>query len=147
MSHCSRGEGGGKSILELIHAAGCCAGAIICRQSGASSTSMMEALIRHRHGCSNPLRREVIRSPRRSGGLWWLLVAGRGLPSKWSLLLGASAWRTPAKGDGGVLGLDCLLIFCSRVFYVKSVALSVDRILPWTRLEKAAFNSVPVTVE
>jgi hypothetical protein len=139
------GGGRGKAIPELIHRAGCSATAILCQQGSMSSTFMMEALIRHRHGCSNPLRREVIRSPRRSGGPWWLLVVGRGLPSKRSLLLGGSAWRTPAKGDGGVLGLDCKFTFCSRMLSVKSAALSLDRNFPRTRIEKAAFNSVPVS--
>jgi hypothetical protein len=81
VSCCCRREGWGKFISELIHAAGYSADAILCRQGGASSTSTMEALLRHRHGCSNPLCREVIRSPRRSEGPWWLLVAGKKLLS------------------------------------------------------------------
>jgi hypothetical protein len=145
VSCCCRREGWGKFISELIHAAGYSADAILCRQGGASSTSTMEALLRHRHGCLNPLCREVIRSPRRSGGPWWLLVAGKRLLSSRSRILGGSAWRTPAKGDGGVLGLDCKITLCSRVVFVKSVALSIDRRFPRTSLEKAAFNSVPVT--
>jgi hypothetical protein len=55
--------------------------------------------------------------------------------------------RMPAKGDGGVLGLDCKLTFCSRVLFVKSVVLSLDRNLPRTRIEKTAFNYVPVSAE
>jgi hypothetical protein len=104
----------------------------------------MEALLRHRHGCSNPICREVIRSPRRSGGPWWLLVAGKRLPSSRSRILGGSAWRTPAKGDRGILGLDCKKTLCSRVVSVKNVALSIDRRFPRTSLEKAAFYLVPV---
>jgi hypothetical protein len=65
---CRDGEGKGESIPEHIHAAGCCAAAIFSRQGGMSSTSSMEALLRHCHGCSNPICREVICSPRRSGG-------------------------------------------------------------------------------
>jgi hypothetical protein len=56
VSHYNRREGWGKSVPELIHVAGCSAGAIIYRQDGVSSSSTMEALIRHRHGCSNTLR-------------------------------------------------------------------------------------------
>jgi hypothetical protein len=145
-SHCSRGEGWGKSHPESNHVAGYFAAAIYSRQSGSSSTSTMEALLRHRHGCSNPICREVIRSPRQSGGPWWLLVAGKRLPSSWSRIHGGSASRTPAKGDGGILGLDCKITLCSGVVFVKNVALSLDRRLPRASLEKAAFNSVPVTV-
>jgi hypothetical protein len=144
-SRCSRREGLGEADSELIHADGSSAAAILCRQGGASSTSTKEALLRHRHGCSNPICREVIRSPRRSGGPWWLLVAGKRLPSSRSRILGGCAWRTPAKGGRGVLGLDCNKSLCSRVVFVKNVALSLDRRSPRANLEKAAFNSVPVT--
>jgi hypothetical protein len=111
-----------------------------------SSTSAMEALLRHRHGCSNPICREVIRSPRRSGRPWWLLVAGKRLPSSRSRILGGSAWRTPAKGDREILGLDCKKTLCSRVVSVKSVALSINRRFPRTSLVKAAFYLVPVII-
>jgi hypothetical protein len=146
MFHYNRSEGWGRSHPELIHVAGCCAAAI-CRRSGSASTSMSEALIRHRHGCSSPCRREVMRSPRRSGGPWWLLVVGRGLPSSRPLLLGGFAWRTPAKGDRDAQGLDCKLSYSSRVVFVKSKAFSIDRRFPRARLEKRAkLNDVPVTV-
>jgi hypothetical protein len=64
VSLCRRRGGWGNSVIVLIHAAGCYAVAIHCRQGGASSTSISEALIRHHHRCSNPHRREVMRSPR-----------------------------------------------------------------------------------
>jgi hypothetical protein len=144
--HCNRSEGWGRSHPKLYHVAGCCAAAI-CRRSGSASTSMLEALIRHRHGCSNSICCEVMRSPQRSGGPWWLLVAGKRLPSSWSRILGGSASRTPAKGDGGILGLDCKNTSCSRVVFVKNVALSIDRRFSRASLEKAAFNFVPVAVQ
>jgi hypothetical protein len=144
---CRDRGGKGDSISEHIHAAGCCAAAIFIRQGGMSSTSTMEALLRNRHGCSNPICREVIRSPRRSGRPWWLLVTGKRLPSRWSRILDSSTSRTPAKGDGGVLGLDCKNTLCSRVVFVKKLALSIDRRFHRASLEKAAFNSVHVTVQ
>jgi hypothetical protein len=74
-----------------------------------------------------------------------LLVAGRGLPSKRPLLLGGIAWRTPANGDGDAQGLGCKNFISSRVVFVKSEALFSDRRSPWTELEKANLNYVPVT--
>jgi hypothetical protein len=133
--HCRRREGWGRSFPELIHVDGRCATAI-CRRSGLSSTSSSEALIQHRHGCPNPNRREVMRSPRRSGGPWWPLVIGRGPLGSSPLFLGGIAWRTPTKGDGEAPGLDCKLSFSSRVVSVKSKAFFVDRRFPRASLEK-----------
>jgi hypothetical protein len=135
VSICRRRGGWGIPVSVLIHAVGCNTAAIHCRQGGASSTSISEALIWHRHGCSSPHRREVIPSSRRSGGSWWLLVVGRGLPSSRPLLLGGIAWRMPAKGDNDTQGLDCKLSFSSRVVFVKSKAFSTDRRFPRARVE------------
>jgi hypothetical protein len=84
------------------------------------STSMLKACSRHRYGCSNSLRDEVIRSPPRMEGPWWLSVIGRRLLSSWSLLLDGNASRTPAKGVRAIEGPDCFPFFYSKVVFVKS---------------------------
>jgi hypothetical protein len=86
------------AFFELIIADALVASVILCRLSGICSTSMLEALARHYHGCSNSPQIEVIRSPIRREGPRWMSVVGRGLPSSWPLLLGSDALRTPANG-------------------------------------------------
>jgi hypothetical protein len=110
---------------ELIIADAFIASVILCRQGGISSTSMLEACSRHCCGCSNSLRGEVIHSPHRREGPWWMSVVGRGLPSSWSLFLGGDASRTPVKGGDDAQGPDCFLSLCSKVFYVKEMALFI----------------------
>jgi hypothetical protein len=132
------GGGGcwGNFDTEHIHAVGIFAAAILCRKSGRSSTSNAEAWNRSGHGSSKSPHHEVIRSPWCVGGPWLRCVAGRGLPSYWSLLLGGHASRTPARGGWGVLGPNCISSFCSRVLFVKSLALSADRRFPRALDEK-----------
>jgi hypothetical protein len=60
-----------------------------------------------------------------------------GLPSYWPLLLGSDDSRTLARGGGGVPGLDWKLSFSSRVHFLKSLALSLDRRFPRAIDEKA----------
>jgi hypothetical protein len=67
--------------LELKQARGCCAAAIFCQFGGRSSTSGVEAISQPGHGSSKPALCEVMRSPRKAGGPWLRLIAGRGLPS------------------------------------------------------------------
>jgi hypothetical protein len=113
------------TFFKLIIADAFIVSVILCRQGGNRSTSMWEAFSRHCRGCLNSLRDEVILSPHRSEGPWWMSVIGRGLPSSWPLLLGGDALRTPANGGEGAQGPDCFSSLCSRVFYVKEIALSV----------------------
>jgi hypothetical protein len=61
-------------------------------------------------------------------------VVRRGLPSSWPLLLGGDALRTPAIGGDDAQGPDCFSSLCSRVFYVKEMALSVGWAFPRTAL-------------
>jgi hypothetical protein len=137
-----RGDGG---VLELIHVGGTIASTIFCRQGGGFSTSREEALIRSSGGCSRPPIREVISSPRVEGGPLLLIVAGKELPSSRLRFLGGFAWRTPANVDGDAQGLGCKNFISSRVVFIKSEALFSDRRSPWTELEKANLNYVPVT--
>jgi hypothetical protein len=51
----------------------------------------------------------------------------------------------PANGDGDAQGLGCKNFISSRVVFVKSKALFLDKRSPWTELEKAKLNYVPVT--
>jgi hypothetical protein len=124
---------------ELIIADALFAAAILCRKGDNCSTSMLEAFSRHCRGCSSSLRGEVIRSPLRREGPWWMSVVGRGLPSSWPLLLGGDASRTPANGGDDAQGHDCLLSLCSRVFFVKEMALSVGWASPGAALLQGRF--------
>jgi hypothetical protein len=136
LAACDAGGSRGEDDDELTHADGFSAITIYGRLGGRISTSMKEAWSRSSHGSSRLTHHEVMHSPWRVGGPWLQLVVGRGLPSCSSLLLGGDALRTPARGGGGALRLDCLLSFSSRVLYVKKLALSSDRRLPRTRLHK-----------
>jgi hypothetical protein len=120
---CGGGGSWGEDEDELTHADGFSAIAIYCRLGGRISTSTMEAWSRSGHGSSRPIHHEVMRSPWRVGGPRLRLVAGRGLPSCRSLFLGGDALRTPARGGGGALGLDCFVSFSSRVLFVKKIGL------------------------
>jgi hypothetical protein len=133
---CWRGPG---TFFELIIADAFIASLILCRQGGNSSTSMLEACSRHCRGCSNSLRGEVICSPHRREGPWWMSVVGRGLPSSWSLLLGGDASRTPMKGGDDAQGPDCFLSLCSWVFFVKEMTLSVGWAFPRVELSQGCF--------
>jgi hypothetical protein len=124
---------------ELIYDGGLFSVTIFCRYGGAYSTSSAEALLRSGRGCLNPLLYEVIHSPWRRGGPWLLIVAGRGLPSSWSLILGGDALRTPAMGGKDAQGHDCFLSFCSRVFCVKGMALSGWWFYPGNAMSKDHF--------
>jgi hypothetical protein len=132
-------------VFELNYADGVLAAAIQCRQGGVSSTSDTEALHRSSHRCSKPSSDEVMCSPWFEGGLWLKIFAGMGLPSNWSLLLGGDAWRTPASGRGGVLGLYCKIYFCSRVLFVKRKALSLNRRFHRANCARAFLHIVPAT--
>jgi hypothetical protein len=61
------------------------------------------------------------------------------------MLLGGPTSRTPAKGDREAKGLDRFSIFSSKLVFVKSLAFSLDRRSPRTKLEKATLNYVPIT--
>jgi hypothetical protein len=111
-------------FFELIIADAWIASVNLCRQGGISSTSLLEACSWHCHGCSISLRGKVIRSPHWREGPQWLSIVGRGLPSNWPLLLGGDASRMPAKGGDDAQGPACFLSLCSRVFFVKEIALS-----------------------
>jgi hypothetical protein len=140
---CREGEGGG--IIELIYVGGTLASTTFCRQGGVSATSGEEALLQSRGGCSKLPSGEMMRSPQLGGGPRRKIIAGRGLPSSWSLLLGGDAWRTPARCGGGARGLHCKKIICSMVFFVKRGALSVDRRFPWAGMLRFFLNIVPAT--
>jgi hypothetical protein len=88
----SNGEGRGiYASTELIYTGGFNAVTKFCRHGGEISTSIGEALLRSGHGSSSPFLHEVIRSPWQKGGQWLQIVARRGLPSYWPLLLGGNA--------------------------------------------------------
>jgi hypothetical protein len=67
-------------------------------------------------------------------------VVGRGLPSSWPLLLGGDALRMPANGGDDTQGPVCFSSLCSRVFYVKEMALSVG----WTFRRARYYKAVSV---
>jgi hypothetical protein len=133
----SKGDAWGiLQVDELKHTVGFFVVVIYCRHGGSVSTSGVEAFTRSGHGSSKPAHHEVICSPWRAGGPWLRLVVGRGLPSCRSLFLGGDASRTPARGGGGALGLNCLVSVSSKVLFVKRSAFSSDRSPPWTRMQK-----------
>jgi hypothetical protein len=66
-------------------------------------------------------------------------VIGRGLPSSWPLLLGGDALRTSASGGDDAQGPDCSSSLCSRVFFVKEMALSLGRAFPRAVLSQGCF--------
>jgi hypothetical protein len=120
----SKGDAWGiLQVAELKHAVDFFVVAIYCRHGGSTSTSVVEAFTRSGHGGSKPAHHEVICSPWRPSGPWLRLVVGRGLPSCRPLFFGGDASRTPARGGGGALGLDCLVSISSRVLYVKKIGL------------------------
>jgi hypothetical protein len=110
----------------------------------AAGSQPPKALLWSGHGCSNPFYHEVIRSPWRKGRPWLQIVAGRGLPSSWPLLLGGDASRMPARGGEGAQGLDCKLNFCSRVLFCKKIRLSLYRKSP-RDLKRLFLHIVPNT--
>jgi hypothetical protein len=120
------------SSLEHINADGFEATANLRRHRGENSTSMRETLLRSGHRCSRPIHHEVMRSPWRFGGPWLRFVAGRGL-------LGGDTSRTLASGGRGTRGLLCKLFSGSRVVFVKSSALSLDRTFPRAKFEMAVY--------
>jgi hypothetical protein len=124
-SICSIRGGGG--VQELINVGGMMAFTILCRHGGSFLTSGEEALFRPGCGCSKPLEREVIRSPRTRGGPQLLVVAGKELPSKNLRFLGGFALRNPANGGGDARGLDCFFFFCPRVFCIKRINILIHR--------------------
>jgi hypothetical protein len=128
---------------ELFKAIGWFTVAITCRRNGRSSTSDAEAFTLLGHGSLKSVHREVICSPRRSGGPCPRIVVGRGLPSYRPLFLGGDALRTPASEGGGVQGLACTLSFCSGVLVVKRVAFFVVWAFPRARLQR--LHLYPVT--
>jgi hypothetical protein len=142
-SICSIRGGGG--VQERIIVEGMLAFTTLCRHGGGFLTSGEEALCRPGCGCSKPLEREVIRSPRSRGGPQLLVVAGKELPSKRLWFLGGFALRTPTNGGGDARGLDCIFFFCPRVFCLKGLSLSLDRRSPRARLERTFLQIVPVT--
>jgi hypothetical protein len=125
------GSGGDRELFQAIGWF-----AVACRRNGRSSTSDAEAFTLLGHGSSKPVHREVICSPRRSGGPCPRIVVGRGLPSYRPLFLGGDALRTPASEGGGVQGLDCTLSFCSGVLDVKRAAFFVVWAFPRARLQR-----------
>jgi hypothetical protein len=101
-SICSIRGGGG--VPEHINIGGMMAFTTLCQHGGKFLTSGEEALCRPGCGCSEPLERKVIRSPRTRGGLQLLVVAGKELPSKRLWFLGGFALRTPTNGGGDAHG-------------------------------------------
>jgi hypothetical protein len=121
---CCRGAvGEDLPSTELINVDGFDATANLCRHGGRNSTYRRKALLRSGHGCSRPIRHEVMCSPWRFGGPWLRFITGRGPLSSWLLLLGCDASRTPASGGGGARDSFCKLLSSSKVLFVKKIGL------------------------
>jgi hypothetical protein len=128
--------------VELIHAEGITASMILCRQGGVISTSASEALHSSRGGSTTPCHQVVC--PRWLGdGLRLRNFVGREPLSTLFLFLGGNAWRTPASGGGGTQGLDCLESLCSKVFSVKSKALSSNTRFLRESVARAFVKNIP----
>ena len=106
------------------HAVAMLAAVIFGQNGGQSSTSMAEACFDSLRRCSTPLCLQVVRPRRCSGGRRQRIFIGMETQASKTVsdLGGAigAAWRSPAFGRGGFLGLDCFFIFSSRVFFDKS---------------------------
>jgi hypothetical protein len=97
-----REDRGRSSPTEVIHANGIIAVVTYYRNGGGKSTSGEEALSRSNDRSLKHVLHDVTCSPWRVETRWTMVAAHRrrGLPSCWPLLLGADAWRTPARGGG-----------------------------------------------
>jgi hypothetical protein len=118
-----RGGRGDPVRLELIHDRGILASTIWCRQGGAYSTSIAEAL-RFCCGSSTSQRHQVIRSRWLGDGRRQRIHAGREPSSCLLSILGGDAWRTPASSGGDTCGLDCFDSVSCKVFFVNCNPLS-----------------------
>jgi hypothetical protein len=141
----SLSEGRSQGIV-LIHAFGSRAAAILRRQDGVFSTSIVEACLLRR-GCSRLSGHEVMRSPWLGSGPRRLMSVGRGLPSSWSLFLNSDASRTPASSGGGAQGLDCFRSASSRVLVVIFEGLSSNSRFSRARDAGAFVKLVPATFQ
>lgn len=111
-------------FLELIHAVGVRATAILCRHGGVISTSKTEAILCISCWSSTSCCRQVVCPRRLQGGQWSWCFAGRGCPSASVLFLGGDAWRMPANHGRGTVELVYFSIFSSRVCFANVQALS-----------------------